>query len=163
MIEQGSGLIVEIGDGDTLAYRGTLFYDLVKVAVSRLAFAMAEELRPHNVAALALTPGFMRTETVLEHYGVAEENWQEGAKRDPHFAHSESPLFAGRAVAALAADPRVMEKSGGLYSSRGLSDEYGFTDADGSRPDIWSHLSRDGAEPQSGARAGGFRWMISPR
>lgn len=162
MIEQGSGLIVEIGDGDTLSYRGTLFYDLVKVAVSRLAFAMAEELRPHNVAAVALTPGFMRTETVLEHFGVTEANWREGAKRDKSFAHSESPLFVGRAVAALAADPRVLEKSGGLYSSYGLSGEYGFTDADGSRPDIWTRLSRD-ADASPRKRRAGFRWTISPR
>ena len=160
MIERGAGLIVEIGDGDTLSYRGTLFYDLVKVAVSRLAYAMAEELRPHGVAAVALTPGFMRTETVLELFGVTEDNWREGAKRDAHFAHSESPLFVGRAVAALAADPKVMEKSGGLYSSRALSNEYGFTDADGSRPDIWTHLSR--ADAPRGERRAGFRWAISP-
>jgi NAD(P)-dependent dehydrogenase (short-subunit alcohol dehydrogenase family) len=162
MIEQGSGLIVEIGDGDTLSYRGTLFYDLVKVAVSRLAFAMAEELRPHGVAALALTPGFMRTETVLEHFGVTEENWREGARRDANFANSESPLFVGRAVAALAADPRVLDKSGGLYSSWGLSNEYGFTDADGSRPNIWERLARADDSAPGGARAG-FRWTISPR
>jgi NAD(P)-dependent dehydrogenase (short-subunit alcohol dehydrogenase family) len=162
MIEQGSGLIVEIGDGDSLAYRGTLFYDLVKVNISRLAYVMAEELRPHGVAALALTPGFMRTETVLEHFGVTEENWREGTRRDANFANSESPLFVGRAVAALAADPKVSEKSGGLYSSWGLSNEYGFTDADGSRPDIWSHISRDDSSPR-GKRRAGFRWAISPR
>ena len=161
MIGQGSGLIVEIGDGDTLSYRGTLFYDLVKVTVSRLAFAMAEDLRKHNVAAVALTPGFMRTETMLEHFGVTEENWREGAKRDPNFAHSESPLFVGRAVAALAADPRVMEKSGGLYSSWGLAKEYGFTDADGSRPDIWTQLARD--DSPRGERRAGFQWAISSR
>ena len=161
MIGRGSGLVVEIGDGDTLSYRGTLFYDLVKVAVSRLAFAMAEDLRKHNVAAVALTPGFMRTETVLEHFGVTEENWREGARRDANFANSESPLFVGRAVAALAADPKVLEKSGGLYSSWALSNEYGFTDADGSRPDIWTHLSRD--DSPRGKRRAGFRWTISPR
>lgn len=161
MIEQKSGLIVEIGDGDTLSYRGTLFYDLVKVNTSRLAFAMAEELRRHNVAAVALTPGFMRTETVLEHLGVTEENWREGAKRDATFAHSESPLYVGRAVAALAADPQVLEKSGGLYSSWGLAREYGFTDADGSQPNIWEHLSRD--DGPRGKRRAGFRWTISPR
>lgn len=163
MIGRGAGLIVEIGDGDSLAYRGTLFYDLVKVTTSRLAYAMAEELRPHGVAAVALTPGFMRTETVLEHFGVTEASWRDGARRDAHFANSESPLFVGRAVAALAADPQVLEKSGGLYSSWGLSGEYGFTDADGSRPDIWSSLSRDGAGSQSDERRAGFRWTISPR
>ena len=163
MIERGRGLIVEIGDGDSLSYRGTLFYDLVKVAVSRLAFAMAEELRPHGVAAVALTPGFMRTETVLEYFGVTEENWREGARRDANFANSETPLFVGRAVAALAADPKVLEKSGGLYSSRGLSNDYGFTDADGSRPDIWTRLARGEAGAAGGERRAGFRWTISPR
>ena len=161
MIGRGSGLIVEIGDGDTLSYRGTLFYDLVKVSVSRLAFAMAEELRPHKVAAVALTPGFMRTETILEHFGVTEENWRDAVKRDAGFAHSETPLYVGRAVAALAADPQVLKKSGGLYSSWNLAREYGFTDAGGSQPDIGSHLPRDGAP--RGRRRAGFRWAISPR
>ncbi len=161
MVKQKSGLVVEVGDGDALYYRGNLFYDLVKVTAARLAYAWAEELRPHKVAALYVTPGFMRTETVLEHFGVTEENWRDGAKRDQHFAHSESPLFVGRAVAALAADPRVLDKSGGLYSSYGLSGEYGFTDADGSRPDIWSRLSRD--DSPRGKRRAGFRWTISPR
>jgi NAD(P)-dependent dehydrogenase (short-subunit alcohol dehydrogenase family) len=163
MIEQKSGLVVEIGDGDSLSYRGTLFYDLVKVNVSRLAFAMAEELRPHGVAAIALTPGFMRTETVLELFGVTEENWREAAKRDKHFAHSESPLFVGRAVAALAADPKLMEKSGGIYSSFGLSNEYGFTDADGTRPKVWEHISQDDDDSAADGRGAAFRWAILPR
>ena len=137
MIKRRSGLIVEIGDGDRLYYRGHLFYDLVKVTTTRLAFAMAEELQRHRVAAVALTPGFMRTEMVLDHFGVTEENWRDGAKQDPNFLNSETPFFVGRAVAALVADPRVMEKSGGLYTSVGLAREYGFTDVDGSRPDVW--------------------------
>jgi NAD(P)-dependent dehydrogenase (short-subunit alcohol dehydrogenase family) len=132
------GLIIEIGDGDTLGYRGTLFYDLIKTTVNRLAYIMAQELRKHHVAAVAVTPGFMRTETMLEHFGVTEANWRDGAKKDPNFLASETPFFVGRAVAALAADPNVMEKSGGLYGSWTLSDEYGFTDIDGSRP----HLGR---------------------
>jgi NAD(P)-dependent dehydrogenase (short-subunit alcohol dehydrogenase family) len=158
MIERGAGLIVEIGDGDTLAYRGTLFYDLVKVTVARLAYAMAEELRPRNVAAVALTPGYMRTEAMLEHFGVTEDNWREGARRDPNFAESESPLYVGRAVAALAADPRILEKSGGLYSSWGLAREYGFTDADGSRPDFGKYL---GPGSPFGPPRTSFRWTIS--
>ncbi len=114
MIEAGRGLIVEIGDGDSLAYRGTLFYDLVKITVSRFAYVMAEELYKHGVTALAVTPGFMRTETILEHFGVTEENWRDGARKGPSFLHSETPFYVGRAVAA---DPGVIEKSGGLYSS----------------------------------------------
>ena len=135
MIEGGRGLVVEIGDGDTLDYRQTLFYDLVKISVSRFAHAMAEDLHKHGVAAVAVTPGFMRTEAMLDHFGVTEANWRDGGKKDPHFLHSETPFFVGRAIAALAADPHILEKSGGLYSSWGLAREYGFTDIDGSCPD----------------------------
>lgn len=134
MVERKRGLIVEITDGDGLYYRGTLFYDLVKVTVIRLAFDMAEELRKHKVAALALTPGFIRSEAMLENLGVTEENWREGAKKNPAFIESETPLFAGRAVAALAADPKVLKKSGKALSSWKLAREYGFTDADGRQP-----------------------------
>ena len=134
MIEQGSGLIIEITDGDTLNYRGELFYDLVKTSVIRLASNMAEDLRPHGVVALAVTPGFLRSEEMLAYFGVTEENWQEGAKKEPHFIASETPYFVGRAVAALAADPNVAQKSGGVYASWTLSDEYGFIDMDGNRP-----------------------------
>jgi NAD(P)-dependent dehydrogenase (short-subunit alcohol dehydrogenase family) len=134
LIAQRQGLIVEITDGDTLDYRGNFYYDLAKTSVIRLAFAMAEDLRPYNVAALAVTPGFLRSEAMLEHFGVTEANWQEGAKTDPNFISSETPFFVGRAVAALAADPNVMQKTGKAFSSWGLSDEYGFTDIDGGRP-----------------------------
>jgi NAD(P)-dependent dehydrogenase (short-subunit alcohol dehydrogenase family) len=159
MVEKRRGLIVEIGDGDTLDYRATLFYDLIKVAVSRFAFAMAEDLRKHGVSALAITPGYMRTEHMLDHFGVAEANWRDGARQDPDFLHSETPFFVGRAIAALAADSRVLEKSGGLYSSWGLAREYGFTDIDGSRPDWGSHLDGDlNFQRSSGT---GFRWTIS--
>jgi len=157
MIERRRGLIVEIGDGDTLAYRGNLFYDLVKITVSRFAYAMAEELHKHGVTALALTPGFMRTETMLEHFGVTEVNWRDGAKKDPNFLHSETPFFVGRAVAALAADPNVLAKSGGLYSSWGLAREYGFTDVDGSQPDLTERLG----EFPAGSPRTGFKWAIS--
>ena len=134
MIAARRGLIVEVTDGDFLGYHGTIFYDLVKTTVNRLAWAMAGELRRHGVAALAVTPGYMRTETVLERHGVTEANWMDAARRDRHFAHSETPFFVGRAIAALAADPRVLEKSGGLFASWTLSDEYGFSDVDGRRP-----------------------------
>jgi NAD(P)-dependent dehydrogenase (short-subunit alcohol dehydrogenase family) len=140
MIKRKTGLIVEIGDGDDLFYRGHLFYDLVKVTVTRLAWAMAEDLYTHKLAAVALTPGFMRTEMVLNHFGVSEENWRDGAKKDPNFLNSETPFFVGRAVAALAADRSVLRKSGGLYTSVALAREYGFTDVDGSRPNVWPHV-----------------------
>ncbi len=134
MIERGQGLIIEITDGDTLDYRGNFFYDLAKTSVIRLAYAMAQELRPHHVTALALTPGFLRSEAMLEHFGVTEANWQEGAKKDPHFIASETPFYVGRAVAALAADPAVAQKSGQVFSSWGLAQEYGFSDVDGRQP-----------------------------
>jgi NAD(P)-dependent dehydrogenase (short-subunit alcohol dehydrogenase family) len=134
LVAQRQGLIIEITDGDTLDYRGNFYYDLAKTSVIRLAIALAEELRPHSVAALAVTPGFLRSEAMLEHFGVTEDNWQEGAKQDPHFIASETPFFVGRAVAALAADPNIMQKTGKAFSSWGLSDEYGFTDIDGRRP-----------------------------
>jgi NAD(P)-dependent dehydrogenase (short-subunit alcohol dehydrogenase family) len=161
MIANGRGLIVEVGDGDTLGYRQTLFFDLVKVNVSRLAYAMAEELGPHGVAALAITPGFLRSEMMLEHFGVTEANWRDGAKKDPNFIASETPFFVGRAIAALAADPNVLEKSGGLYSSWGLAKQYGFTDIDGSQPDMGAQLDFE-AYFEKAAKTS-FRWTIARR
>ena len=161
MIASRSGLIVEIGDGDTLGYRQTLFFDLVKVNVSRFAYAMAEELRPHGVTALAITPGFMRSEMMLEHFGVTEANWRDGAKKDLNFIASETPFFVGRAVAALAADPRVLDKSGGLYSSWGLAKEYGFTDIDGSQPDMGAQLDFEAYFEQAARTP--FHWTIARR
>jgi NAD(P)-dependent dehydrogenase (short-subunit alcohol dehydrogenase family) len=161
MIERKSGLIVEVGDGDTLGYRQTLFFDLVKTAVSRLAYAMAEELRPHGVASVAISPGFMRTEMMLEHFGVTEENWRDGVKKDPNFIASETPFFVGRAVAALAADPNILDKSGGLFSSWGLAKAYGFTDIDGSQPDIGRQIDFDAFFARAAKTA--FQWRIVPR
>lgn len=135
MVARRQGLIIEITDGDTTMYRGNLFYDLAKLAVMRLAYAMAQELRPYNVTALALTPGFLRSEAMLEHFGVTEANWQEGAQQDPHFIASETPFYVGRAAAALATDPKVAQKTGQTFSSWGLAREYGFTDVDGRQPD----------------------------
>lgn len=156
------GLIVEIGDGDTLGYRGTLFYDLVKTTVSRLAYAIAQELHEHNVAAIAVSPGYMRTETMLEHFGVTEENWREGTKKDPNFIASETPFFVGRAVAALAADPNVMEKSGGLFGAWTLADEYGFTDIDGRRPHIGRHFEETyGGWPVADSAHISCRWTVT--
>src|SRR6266850_2769932 len=161
MIEQRGGLIVEVGDGDTLGYRGTLFFDLVKINVSRLAYAMAEELAPHGVASIAVSPGFMRTEMMLEHFGVTEANWRDGAKTDPNFIASESPSFVGRAIAPLAADPEVQKKSGGLFSSWGLAKEYGFTDVDGSQPDIGAQIDFEAYFAKAAKTP--FQWRIVPR
>ncbi|QUH02821.1 SDR family NAD(P)-dependent oxidoreductase [Saccharopolyspora erythraea] len=136
MVARGRGLVVEVTDGNTARYRGTVFYDLAKSSVIRLAQAQAAELRPHGVAAVAITPGFLRSEAVLDHFGVTEDNWRDAVSQDPHFAHSETPAYLGRAVAALAADPRVMDKSGRALSTAGLYPEYGFTDADGTQPDF---------------------------
>jgi len=152
-----TGLIVEIGDGDTLNYRATLFYDLVKVSVSRFAYAMAEDLSKHRIAALAVTPGFMRTETILDHFDVRESNWRDAIKKDPAFAASETPFFVGRAVAALASDPRILEKSGGLYSSWNLAREYKFNDMDGSRPDFGRVFKE---HPEWLRPKTNFRWSI---
>lgn len=134
LVERGEGLIAEITDGDSPNYRGNLFYDLVKSSAIRLAYGMAEELRPHKVAAVAVTPGFLRSEAMLDHFGVTEANWQEGAKQDPHFIASETPFYVGRAVAALAADPNIMAKTGQAFASWNLAEEYGFTDMDGRQP-----------------------------
>ena len=142
LVERNAGLIVEVTDGDTFGYRGNLFYDLAKNAVIRLARAMAADLHAHRVTALAITPGFLRSEAVLEGCGVSEANWRDAVEEDPYFAESETPCFVGRAVAALAADPDVAAKSGGLFSSWGLAKEYGFTDLDGGRPDWGSFFPR---------------------
>ena len=142
MIERNAGLIVEVTDGDTLGYRGNLFYDLAKNAVIRLAYAMAADLHAHRVTALAITPGFLRSEAVLDRFGVTEANWRDGIREDPYFAESETPCYVGRAVAALAADPHVANKSGALLSSWALAKEYGFTDLDGRRPDWGAFFAR---------------------
>jgi NAD(P)-dependent dehydrogenase (short-subunit alcohol dehydrogenase family) len=146
LVEGKQGLVVEITDGDTNNSRGTFLYDLVKSTVIRMAYAMSEELRPHGIAAVAVTPGFLRSEAMLEHFGVTEENWRDGVKTDEHFIASETPFYVGRAIAALAADPNVMSKTGKALSSWGLSDEYPFTDMNGERP----HWGRYFAENVTG-------------
>ncbi|MFJ3725559.1 SDR family oxidoreductase [Streptomyces sp. NPDC090045] len=142
LVARKSGLVVEVTDGNTARYRGSFFYDLAKSAVIRLAVAQAAELRPFGVAAVAVTPGFLRSETLLDHFGVTEDNWRDGAAQDPNFAHSETPAYLGRAVAALAADPDVMAKTGRALATWGLYREYGFTDADGTQPDFAAHWAR---------------------
>lgn len=156
MVTRRSGLIVQLTEGDALYYRQNLFYDLARLTEIRLAYAMAEELATHGVTAIALTPGYMRTEAVLEANGVTERNWRDGAKKDAHFIASETPCFIGRAIVALALDPNVKRKAGGLYSSWAIADEYGVDDLDGNRPNIWARL---GNSP-GGAPRTPIRWRI---
>ena len=141
MLPRRRGLVVEVTDGTGEDYRGALGYDLVKTAVNRLAFAMAEELRPHGVTALAVTPGFLRSEAMLDIFGVTEASWRDGVRRDPHFAASETPHFVGRAVAALAADPDVAARAGLVHTSWDLAEDYGLTDIDGRRPHWGRHIA----------------------
>jgi NAD(P)-dependent dehydrogenase (short-subunit alcohol dehydrogenase family) len=145
LIRRPGGLVVEMTDGtreyNAEHYRISAYYDLAKTAPIRLAFAQSQELAPHSCAAVALTPGWLRSEMMLENFGVTEENWRDGAAVNPHFAAiSETPRFVGRAVAALAADPDVVRHNGGSFSSGGLAREYGFTDLDGSQPDCWRYM-----------------------
>jgi NAD(P)-dependent dehydrogenase (short-subunit alcohol dehydrogenase family) len=155
-----TGLIVEIGDGDSYSYRGHLFYDLTKTSVIRLAFAMARELRRKNVAAVALTPGFLRSEAMLEHFGVTEANWRDAVKKDANYAESETPLYAGRAIAALAADTQLMKKSGRVFSSWGLSDEYAFCDADGRRPHWGRHFKEKYGDTMNPCDEGFYKYWF---
>jgi NAD(P)-dependent dehydrogenase (short-subunit alcohol dehydrogenase family) len=135
------GLLVELTDGTQERYRGSLFYDLAKASAIRIAVGLAEELRPRGVTALAVTPGFLRSEAVLDHFGVTADTWREAIATDGHFAHSETPRFVGRAIAALAADPGVERYAGLALSSWELAREYGFTDVDGARPDWGAHFA----------------------
>lgn len=145
MLEHRSGLIVEVTDGDGSQYRGNLAYDLVKTAVNRLALAQAEELRAHGVTAVAITPGFLRSEAMLDGFEVTEANWRDAAARDPHFLASETPRYVGRAVAALAGDPDVSSRTGQVLTSWDLAEEYGLHDLDGSRPHWGRHLTDPGS------------------
>jgi len=136
MVEAGRGLIVEMIDGHFDGYRGHILYDLVKAALARLAYGMAMELVRTDVTALALSPGFLRSEAVLGHFGVTEDNWRDAIAKDPYFAESESPALVGRAVVALASDPDVKRKAGLTWFASDLAREYGFTDVDGRMPDF---------------------------
>ena len=144
MIERPGGLLVEVTDGtaeyNAEHYRLSPFYDLTKVAVNRMAWAHAKDLAPHGATSVSITPGWLRSEMMLEAFGVTEENWRDATSRVPHFVISETPRFVGRAVAALAADPERARWNGQSLSSGGLAKVYGFTDLDGSRPDAWRYL-----------------------
>ncbi|MFF2135225.1 SDR family oxidoreductase [Streptomyces sp. NPDC058193] len=154
------GLVVEMTDGTAAynrdTYRNSFFYDLAKTAVLRMGFSLGHELGPRGATAVALTPGWMRSEMMLDHFEVTEETWRDAIDRVPHFCISETPRYTGRAVAALAADPGVSRWNGQSLSSGGLAREYGFTDLDGSRPDAWRYLTevQDAGGP---ADATGYR------
>ena len=134
-----SGLIVEVTEGDMLFGGGNVLSDLVKTGLKGLTVRLSEELRAHRVAAVAVTPGFLRSEAMLQHFGVTEANWRDGGARDPNFLESETPLFLGRGVAKLAADRRAIDKSGGIWSSWALAHAYGVVDEDGTARDWGRH------------------------
>jgi NAD(P)-dependent dehydrogenase (short-subunit alcohol dehydrogenase family) len=144
LIRNPGGLVVEVTDGTAAYnadhYRVTMFYDLAKTSVTRLAWAQAQELREHGGTAVALTPGWMRSELMLEHHSVSESNWRDATERTPHFCISETPRYVGRAVAALAVDPDKQRWNGESLSSGQLAQVYGFTDLDGTQPDCWRYM-----------------------
>jgi NAD(P)-dependent dehydrogenase (short-subunit alcohol dehydrogenase family) len=144
LIKQPGGLVVEVNDGtadyNANNYRVSFFYDLSKAAVLRMAFALGHELKAHRATAVSLSPGWLRSEEMLEAYGVTESRWRDATKVQPHFAISETPAFVGRAVVALADDPNVSRWNGQSLSSGQLARIYGFTDVDGSQPDAWRYL-----------------------
>jgi NAD(P)-dependent dehydrogenase (short-subunit alcohol dehydrogenase family) len=153
LIKTPGGLVVEVNDGTAeyngTNYRNSFFYDLAKAAVLRMAFALGHELKPHGATAVSLTPGWLRSEAMLEAFGVTESNWRDATTRVPGFAISESPAFVGRAVAALAQDPNVSRWNGESLSSGQLAKIYGFTDLDGSQPDAWRYMTevQDAGKP----------------
>ena len=158
MVINRTGLIVEVNDGNCLSYNGCgLYYSLSKTSAVLLAYFMAEELKHHNVAAVSLTPGWLRSEEMLEGFGVTAETWKEAIKKAPDFANSETPFYVGRAVVALAADPKIMDRSGHALSAGYLAREYGFTDIDGTQPPGYcpeSAFSGDGEFRQIRSREG---------
>ena len=160
LIERRGGLLVEVTDGtaeyNADHYRINPFYDLAKVAVTRMAWAHAKDLAPHGATSVCITPGWLRSEMMLDAFGVTEDNWRDAAAKLPHFVISETPRFVGRAVAALAADPDRARWNGQSLSSGGLAQVYGFTDLDGSRPDAWRYVRevQDAGKP---ADATGYR------
>ena len=144
LIKKPGGLVIEVTDGTTeinsTNYRVSLFYDLAKTSINRMAWALAQELAPHNCTALSVTPGWLRSEQMLDNYGVAEENWRDAIAKQPHFAITETPRYVGRAVAHLAGDADVARWNGQSLSSGELAKVYVFTDTDGSQPDAWRYM-----------------------
>jgi len=139
MMPAKRGLIVEVTENDMIGGGGNPMAQAVKMAQKVLPLLWAAELAPHDIAVVAVTPGFLRSESMLQHFGVTEDNWREAGKKDPNFLQSESPLFVGRAVAALAADPKVQDRTGMLFGSWELGRDYGLSDYDGRRPDWGRH------------------------
>ena len=160
LIARPGGLLVEVTDGtadyNAEHYRINPFYDLAKVSVTRMAWAHAKDLAPHGATSVSITPGWLRSELMLDAFGVTEENWRDATTRVPHFVISETPRFVGRAVAAIAADPDRARWNGQSLSSGELAQVYGFTDLDGSRPDAWRYV-RDVQDPGKPADATGYR------
>jgi NAD(P)-dependent dehydrogenase (short-subunit alcohol dehydrogenase family) len=160
LIKNSGGLVVEMTDGtaeyNNAKYRVSLFYDLAKTSVIRIAWALAEELRPYQCTAVSLTPGWLRSEQMLDNYGVSEANWRDAIAKQPHFVITETSRYVGRAVAHLAGDPEVARWSGQSLSSGQLADVYGFTDLDGSQPDAWRYV-REVQDPGKPADATGYR------
>ena len=160
LIKNKGGLVVEVTDGtseyNNHNYRVSLFYDLAKTSVIRMAWSLAQELKPHDCTAVTLSPGWLRSEQMLDNYGVKEENWRDATKIQPHFIITETPRYVGRAVAHLAADPNVSRWNGQSVSSGQLANIYGFTDVDGSQPDAWRYMVevQDAGKP---ADATGYR------
>jgi NAD(P)-dependent dehydrogenase (short-subunit alcohol dehydrogenase family) len=144
LLEHPGGLLVEVTDGtpeyNATRYRMSVFYDLAKTAINRIAWSQAQELGPRGATAVAITPGWLRSEMMLDAFGVTEDNWRDATERIPHFCSSESPRYVGRAVAALAQDPDVHRLNGQSLSSGALAQVYGFTDLDGTRPDAWRYI-----------------------
>ncbi|MEV6676510.1 SDR family oxidoreductase [Streptomyces erythrochromogenes] len=160
LLREPGGLVVEMTDGtsdyNAAHYRVSFFYDIAKSSVLRMAFALGHELGPRGATAVALTPGWLRSEMMLDAYGVTEETWRDALAKNPHFAISETPAYVGRAVAALAADPEVSRWNGQSLSSGRLAQVYGFTDLDGSRPDAWRYLV-EVQDPGHPANTTGYR------
>ena len=160
LIGKPGGLLVEVTDGtaeyNADHYRLSVFYDLAKTAAIRMAWGHAKDLAPHGATSVSVTPGWMRSEMMLDNYGVTEENWRDATAKSPHFVISESPRFVGRAVVALAADPDRARWTGRSLSSGGLAKVYGFTDVDGSRPDCWRYMT-EVQEAGRAADATGYR------
>jgi hypothetical protein len=166
--------VAELVEQENVAYHGAFYFDLMETLLKRLVYGLAHDLGKSGVSAVAIAPGFMRTEAILEGFGVTEANWRD-ALDNPQAATmgwggSETPCFVGRAVAALAGDPQMARKNGGIYTSRALAAEYGFTDIDGQLP---AHAVLDGAVEQAkktflapmieAGRFASVDWMLAPR
>ncbi|MEV6106646.1 SDR family oxidoreductase [Streptomyces sp. NPDC051940] len=145
LVRRPGGLVVEVTDGtaeSNKGYRDQFYYDLAKNAPIRMAFNLSHDLKDAGGTAVSVTPGFLRSEQMLDNFGVTEENWRDAVAKEPHFAIAETPALVGRAVAALACDHDRARWNGRSLSSGQLAKEYGFTDVDGSRPDAWGYFSR---------------------